>query len=415
MTLLAPLWLALAGVASAVVVALHLITTQRPPAEPLPTARFVPAGEARAAARASRPSDLLLLLLRVIALLLLGTAAARPVLTTPGAPLARVIVVDRSRSAGADVLDSARAYWRAGDAVVVFDSSARIVTAPSQDSLRALPVVGARGSLSAALAAARRAGAALATRADSAELVLITSAARDAADAATAGLAASWPGRHRVVVTAAPAPVVARVELAGARADDPLAAALSLVPLPRTSSARVILRRDAVTDGDRAAANAGAALVIWPRTVRGTARPRGIEADGATFVAELAGDSAPDGGTVVARWSDGSAAAVERVVGSGCERTVGVGLPDRGDAALSEPFVRVLSRLVAPCAAAPRAVTDTALVRTLRADGPAATAAALRDPASQEAPLALWCAVAALAALLVEWAVRDRALGSVRL
>jgi hypothetical protein len=395
------------------VVALHLITTQRPPAEPYPTARFVPAGDARAAARAARPSDLWLLLLRVTALVLLGAAAARPVWTTRGAPLARVLVVDRSRSAGPDAVDSARAYWRPGDALVVFDSSARVVARPHPDSLRALPMVGARGSLSAALAAARRAGAGLAMHADSVELVLITSAARDAVDDGTVAIATSWPGRHRVIVTTAAAPVRSRVELAGARADDPLAAAIAMLPTPTAPAARVLVRRDSVTESDRAAATGGATLVIWPRAVRGAARPRGVTADGATFVADLSGDARSERGAVVARWSDGSAAAVEHATGAGCERVVGIGLPERGDAVLSEPFRRILTRLVAPCLAMPRTGTDTAAVRALRADGAAATAAALRDTASQDAPLALWCAVAALVVLLAEWLLRDRATGRV--
>ena len=77
MTFLAPLWLAVAAIAAGVVFALHLITTRRPPAAPLPTARFVPGGDARAASRASRPTDVPLLLLRVLALVLLGAAVAR--------------------------------------------------------------------------------------------------------------------------------------------------------------------------------------------------------------------------------------------------------------------------------------------------------------------------------------------------
>src|SRR5471032_1624505 len=154
---LAPLWFAVAAAAVAGVIALHLITTQRPPPAPLPTARFVPQGDARASSRAARPTDLLLLLLRCVALLLLGTAFAGPVTRSRGASLARVIVVDRSRGSLRDVRDSAVAIARSGGAIVLFDSSATIVTRNTHDSLAAFTTTPARGSLSAALVGARRA------------------------------------------------------------------------------------------------------------------------------------------------------------------------------------------------------------------------------------------------------------------
>src|SRR5471032_1489809 len=124
MSFLAPFWLGVAALAAGAVFALHLITTQRPPASMLPTARFVPAGDARASSRAARPTDLLLLLLRCAALVLLGTAFAGPVTHSRGSSLARVILVDRSRGAQPDVRDSAGAHMHAGDALVLFDSVA---------------------------------------------------------------------------------------------------------------------------------------------------------------------------------------------------------------------------------------------------------------------------------------------------
>ncbi len=57
MSFLAP-WMMAAGVLAAMgVFALHLLTTRRPPAVMLPTARFVPESEVRAVARASRPTS----------------------------------------------------------------------------------------------------------------------------------------------------------------------------------------------------------------------------------------------------------------------------------------------------------------------------------------------------------------------
>ena len=222
MTFLAPIWFALAGAAAAGLVALHFIASRRPAAVLLPTARFVPEGEALAVARVARPTDVELLALRAAVLLLLGAAFAGPLFRLGGATSTRVVVVDRSRSALADAGDSARALWKHGDALVLFDSSARWITAGALDSLGRLSPVGARGTLSAAIVAAIRAGRALAPRADTMEMLLISPMTSDELDAATFILLSQFPGKVRLVRTKAAAPVLPFITLAGVPADDEL-------------------------------------------------------------------------------------------------------------------------------------------------------------------------------------------------
>src|SRR5580765_2998389 len=120
MTFLAPGFLfASLGVAAAIV-ALHFIVTRQPRAAVLPTARFVPDTRATAIAPARRPSDLLLMFLRVLLVLAAGAGLAKPVLTPSRAAHARVLLVDVSRSArdSLAICDSVRAIYRSGDAVV---------------------------------------------------------------------------------------------------------------------------------------------------------------------------------------------------------------------------------------------------------------------------------------------------------
>jgi len=73
-----PWVLAVAGASAMVVAALHWLSVRRPPERVLPTARFLPNHDVRAVSRTTRPSDLLLLLLRVLLILLAGVAIAGP-------------------------------------------------------------------------------------------------------------------------------------------------------------------------------------------------------------------------------------------------------------------------------------------------------------------------------------------------
>lgn len=410
MSFLAPFWLAAAAIASVGVVALHLIITQRPPPSPLPTARFVPQGDARASSRAARPTDLLLLLLRCAALLLLGTAFAGPVTHASGSSLARVIVVDRSRGALGDVRDSAVALTRGGDALVLFDSSAAIVTSGAADSLRALVAGRSRGSLSAALVGARRAARDLARGADSVELVIISPLTADELDAASPGLFAQWPGRARLVRTGAARPAGVAVTLVSDDPDDalrPPIAALNARAGRGGATAAVRVVRTAPVAADYAAATSdGAAIVYWPRI--GTAPPsaQGLWAGNGTLVAPLARLALPAGGRIVARWADGERAAAEWPAGRGCVRAIGAGVPPAGDITLQPAFTAIARSLLAPCdGAGAGAAAGDSLAKSFTRTGAAAPAAALRST-DESSPFAPWLLAAALLLLTGELFVR---------
>ncbi|HEY9427908.1 MAG TPA: BatA domain-containing protein, partial [Gemmatimonadaceae bacterium] len=363
-------WALLAAVGAALLVlALHFIARRRPRAVPFPTARFVPARSVRAPSRSTRPADLLLLLLRVLALLLLGAAFARPALKAERRPLARVVALDLSASgrSWSAARDSAARYLRTGDLLVVFDSAARLIPADGRDSLAALVGSHSPGSLSAALAAATRAATMLRDRADSVELVVVSPFASEEWDAATGAVRSLWRGAARLVVTeragdsarsgsAAPT-VVASPELD----DDPVSVVAALM---RDSAARADVRIVRGTPGTADSAwarEAGHVLVHWPASTpdewqrRGTPDTVGaVVAGSAVLVADFARTSMPPAGSgrVVARWIDGAPAAIERAEGEGCVRDVAVSLSVRGDLVLRESARRFVRALAAPCGGA---------------------------------------------------------------
>src|SRR5687767_16026431 len=127
MTFLTPFFLWGAIAAAAGIIALHFLVTKQPRASVLPTARFVPDSPATGTARDARPSDLLLMLLRVIVMLAAGAALAKPIMKPGREPLRRVIKVDASRpvASGKEAADSVFALKRDGDLIVAFDSAAR--------------------------------------------------------------------------------------------------------------------------------------------------------------------------------------------------------------------------------------------------------------------------------------------------
>ncbi len=458
MTLLAPWGLALGAAVAAALVALHAITVGRPRPAWLPTARFAPERAPRAVRRLSRPADRLLLALRVLAALLAALALARPVRTPPRAAVARLVLADRSRAADAGAVSLAvRAVARPGDAVLPYDAApaAPLPWTPGRDSAawaRALDSAlaagapDARGSLTAALVAARRAAPALAAGADSLELVVVSPLAREAADAATLAVRAAWGGRATIVragmdtagvvtagvVTAGvdTAGVVAagtrtlgvpRVALRGGPRDDALAAALALAGGARDDAAAVRVTRARADSADRAwARGAGRVLVEWPADGAPTGA-RAVAADTAAAfvvgdraaVAPFARGALPDtaGARVVAWWADGRPAAAERVAGAGCVRQVAVAVPQAGDAALSPAFGALLPALLGPCGGtrdlAPLADADVA---RLAGAGPLLAAAPLRTaPGGARDALGAALLAAAAALLLLELPLRRRA------
>src|SRR5688500_252436 len=241
MTFLVPGFLAAGAAVAGAIVLLHFLARRRPRPAMLPTARFVPDRPARWPSRAPRPTDLLLLALRVLAVIPLATALAGPVRepdraargpARPRAPpywsrpalrvlavvalapafagpvrepdraaTARIVLLDRSRAVGDEraMRESVLAVVRQGDVVVAFDTSVRVISSEMRDTVGSLARSAARASLSAALIAAERAAATIRDQADSLELIIVSPFAAEAWDEATSTLRARWAGRARLI------------------------------------------------------------------------------------------------------------------------------------------------------------------------------------------------------------------------
>lgn len=423
MTLLAPAFLYAALAVAAAVVALHFLVTRQPPSGVLPTARFVPDLPATAIARSARPSDLLLLLLRVLLVLAAGLGLARPVLATARRAEARVILVDVSRAVtdAAALRAGARSVYRDGDAVVLFDSSAHLLAGSVRDSLGVLAPSARRGSLSAALVAAMRAASSLRASADSLELVIVSPFAAEALDAATTSVRSIWPGSARLVRVGqqhgAPELPVLPIELR-ASSDDPLA--ITTARLRGDARLGALVLRD--TAASAAAPVAGRAIVYWPS--RG--RPPGsvTRASGDDVGAVIAGDAIvvarlarrwifpPDslrGAQVIARWSDGEAAAAEWPRGSSCIRSVLVPVTSRGDLVIRSAFVELVRQLTGPCAGVVRgSVMTPAALASLAGAGGRVSRDRFEARPDVHSWLAPWCLGFAIVLGLLELFVRDR-------
>ena len=413
MSWLIPTALTVAAIGAIATIALHFIARSRPVAEPLPTARFIPDRAIHARTRSIALTDVLLLLLRVAAVLLLGLAVAGPVFAA-GGRISRIVIADRSRAvARAEVVrDSVRAYLRQGDELIAFDSSASLARTTTVDSI---VVNRARGSLSAAIASAIRGGVRLAPKADSTELVIVSPFAREEIDAATMRIRAAWPGRIRIVrVAASDVPErPARVDVRSAP-NDAVAAGLSLLP-PLAVSVRVV--RGLLVADDSAWARAGHVLVHWPASDPSADWPHrasidaigGVTSGGATLVGRFPRLWSLSG-RVVARWADGEPAAVEQTLGTGCIRDISILIDDSSDLTLREGFRSFASELLSPCDGR-RATSplDSASIAMLAGGGPLALSSSMRDKVTETSRWTPWLLVAAALALIAELSVRRSA------
>ena len=140
MTFLAPLFLAAGAAAAVTIVLLHFLARRRPRPAVLPTARFVPDDPARWPSRAPRPTDLLLLALRVLALAVIAAAFAQPVRDPDRVVTTRIVLLDRSRAVAAEqaARDSALSVLREGDALIAFDTATVVHAQAARDSAAAL-------------------------------------------------------------------------------------------------------------------------------------------------------------------------------------------------------------------------------------------------------------------------------------
>jgi len=423
MSFLAPIFFYAALGVAAGAIALHFIVTRQPTSSPLPTVRFVPTSAVRVTTVAPVPEDLLLLLVRVLAVLLIGAALARPVLVPHRRALARVVLADVSRAVGPIemVRDSARALLGAGDVLVAFDSSARVIRGGAADSASKLARSSRAGRLSPVLIAGLRAASTIRDEADSIELAIVSPMRAGEIDGATQAIRSLWPGRIRVVHVAGAADSLAPPAGVQVRADadDPIALATSVAGLAVSDSVvRVV--RGAASDADSVWASGGRrTLVRWPISgaPAGWVARTPVDTAGAVIAGEAALvtplerrwrlDSTIAVTRVAARWVDGAPAAVERTVGQGCIRDVAITVSSRGDLALRASFARFVRELAAPCevvSGGPAA--DSASLATLAGSGPLAAHDAVRPPESVSTPLVPWLLAAAILLVLLELLVR---------
>ena len=416
MTFLAPTFLVAGAAIAAAVVLLHFLARRRPRPARLPTARFVPDRPARWPSRAPRPTDLLLLALRVLAIVTIAAAFAGPVREPARAVVGRVVLVDQSRAVGDQnaVRDSAMAMLREGDVLVPYDTSVRMIVTGARDTAAMLVRSPAPASLSVALIAAERAAATLREHADSVELAIVSPFAAEAWDDATTSLRARWPGRVRLVVVP-----LARGDSSAREADvraprsDPVAAAAA--PVAGDTSAPVRIVRDDLSLADSAwLETTGRVLVHWPRReTADTMTAQAVVGPDVVLAAPLARRAVDArGALVLARFADGAPAIVERRRGEGCVRDIAFDLPSRGDVALRESTRRLVALVAAPCDGAAQPVTlNVARMDVLRGSGSLVAASALPSVAGARSAATPWLLIAAALLLMIEVGLRQRARG----
>lgn len=424
MTFLSPWALLIGALAAAGVVLLHLVARQRPASFVLPTARFIPDRRTLVRRMARTPRDLMLLALRVLLLLSAAAAFARPVRAPSRAPLARVVLFDRSGAVqGMEEAVKQLRPWLTDGAptwLVLFDSVAAVARdaaaelevlslAASRESTGDSPRRASVGSLSAALAAAARLGPALGVGADSVQLVIVSPLSTNEFDAATDSIRAQWPGGISIVRPRSDTvrDVAGTLERA-LSPEDPLLPALGLVRVA-ASPTSIRLRRSALDASDTAFARGGGTLVRWDSTHTSPASAMALAVGDDVVVATLGRGRVPAGGATIARWSDGSAAASEVRVGAGCMRSVAVGIPVAGDLPLRGAFRRIVQGLMAACSrdGSSGAAADTVVAR-LRGPERLASGDALADESERPHPLVPWLLGVALVCAMGELVVRAR-------
>ncbi len=414
MSFVAPWMLAVGALATVGVVLLHLLSTRRPPLLELPTARFVPESDVRAVARTSKPTDLLLLLLRALSLLLIAAGFAQPIPDAPGPALRTVVALEWTTALTDAEAARAEAQRRLGegDALVVFDTAARAIDARALAELP--PPTVRRASLSPMYVAARDAAREIARGADSLRLVVVSAFSADALDAATPAFRAAWAGRAEYQRLSAVADTASATQptLLPADVNDPLAPALRIVSARRGAQALRVRRDSVAASADSAwlSAERDAVLILWPRRSADSLRADAVtmlDFPAATLAAPLTRGAVPEG-RVLARWRDGSPAVTERSFGLGCVRHVGVGIPDAGDLTLRTPFGDFLEGLLAPCGGRREvALADSALSSALD-EGPLASAASFINDGRERSPLTPWLLAAGVLLLIAEQLLRAR-------
>lgn len=413
MTFLAPGFLVAGAAVAGVVVLLHFLARRRPRPAVLPTARFVPDRPARWPSRAPRPTDWLLLALRVLAIVSIATAFAGPIREPDRAVTRRIVLVDRSRGVGDEqaMRDSVLAVVREGDVLVPFDTVARAIAAGIRDSSTVLARSESPASLSAALIVAERLAATLRDRADSVELIIVSPFALESWDAATPALRRRWAGRMRLISLP-----LARGDSTPLRIDvrappsDPVSAASAPFTGRGEALARIARSNPPAEDSVWARAS-GNVLVHWPR---------GEPTDSVTSQGVVVGDGVlaaplvrrpldPGDAQIVARFADGRPAIVERAHGEGCLRDVAFDFPVRGDVSLRESARRLVAIAAGPCEGRQTQRTlDAARLSSLQGTGSLLATSVLPRTGHARSAATPWLLIAAALLLLMELGARRR-------
>ncbi|HJR64992.1 MAG TPA: BatA domain-containing protein [Gemmatimonadaceae bacterium] len=413
MTFLAPLFLAAGAAVAGGIVLLHFLARRRPRAAILPTARFVPDRPARWPSPAPRPTDWLLLVIRVLAIGAVAAAFAGPVREPDRAITSRIVLVDQSR-AGADersVRDSVLSVVRDGDIVITFDTAVRVIASHVRDTAATLTRSRAPASLSAALVAAERAAAMLRDGADSIELTIVSPFATEAWDEATELLRTRWHGRARLItLPLALGDTAERTIDVRAPRSDPVRAAAA--PLLNEGEGRTRIVRGVPSPQDSAwAAEQDRVLVHWASARDGdSVTAEGVAAHDVVMVAPLVRRTLDvNSGRIMARFADGAPAIIERELGAGCLREVAFDLPGSGDVALRESARRLLAMLAAPCEGrGPRRMLSATQLNSLRGAGPLLATAAVPRSGRARSEATPWLLMAGALLLLLELGVRQR-------
>ena len=459
----APAFLLAGGLAALVPLALHLIRRRPSSRAALPTARFL-SPDPRTSVRVGRPTDLLLLALRMLLLVLAAAAFARPVWRPAARGTASVVLLDRGAAmAGGDAWPRAVTAARqrllgprgeALGALVLFDTAATVLP-PSQvtpgrlDSLAAVRPSGSESSYAAALRAIAPATGML-PEADSVRVTLVT---RPQSNGWNDGLAALrravWPGAMEMVALPDLDTGDGEIVADNVRAKEALYFADALEGLSYAKpaleamgwrvrmtsstdavldSARLIVVGSAVQGGFAAsldqAARAGATVLVaapaagslrgivpWAGAMRVDSGGGGVWLASGAHVAgaalRVSGDAAR-GAAVVASWDDGQPAAAARRLGRGCVVFAATDL-ERGEMTLDPEYPRLLDGLARGCeaAAAPSSISrstplDAGARAVLRGTGARVVAARTVPGWGGGVPLGRWALGAALLAALAE-------------
>ncbi len=447
-----PWVLGVAGLGAIGVLALHLLSVHRPPELLLPTARFVPETMARAVARQRTPTDLLLLLLRILAVLAAGAALSGLRWAPAGAREITLVVADRRLLADSIAL---RAHvTRSVAAGRVTRERTASVSDTAASGPREIELIWADGLQEPGRAlplAVERAARLMATRAGTERfaLLVVAPASLHGTESWQAWRAA-WPGAVQLLpepritwpdsLTPGEGAVWLPVRVTGGPPTDLLVSVFArLTPgisadqTSASSADTVVVQRDTTTAaGDidsldttepAASTDAGSPTVVlvqWPINGRPAGWPirdvpdtaSAVSAGGraliAPFVRTVRAPALATNERAIAWWSDGEVAAIERMVSRGCVRTVAIVVPISSDVLLTPAAGGVLDAVRAPCGG--RAMSwrlADSLVGFGAPDALAPAAAFRVSAALRMSPAARWLQpallVLALLALAVEW------------